>query len=151
MRFRIGIHLGDVIEKADGSVYGDGVNIAARLQALAEPGGVTVSQGVQGAVSQRVPARFDDLGEQAMKNIAEPVRVFAVREDSGVPSALRFDRCELWPDVRQLRVDGTPTTLAPQAFDLLLMLARQPGQSFTKQALMNLAGAGAPLPLRRQA
>lgn len=50
MRFRIGVHMGDVIEKADGTVYGDGVNIAARLQALAEPGGITVSDAVHGAV-----------------------------------------------------------------------------------------------------
>ena len=53
MRFRIGVHLGDVIEKADGTVYGDGVNIAARLQALAEPGGITVSDAVRGAVTRQ--------------------------------------------------------------------------------------------------
>ena len=69
-RFRIGVHLGDVIEKADGTVYGDGVNIAARLQALAEPGGITVSDAVRGAVRGKVAASFDDQGEQPVKNIA---------------------------------------------------------------------------------
>lgn len=78
MRFRIGVHLGDVIEKSDGSVYGDGVNIAARLQAGAEPGGVWVSDAVRGAVKSRVAAAFEDCGEQRMKNIAEPVRAYAV-------------------------------------------------------------------------
>jgi len=78
MRFRIGVHLGDVIEKADGTVYGDGVNIAARLQALAEPRGVSVSASVREAVRNRVAASFDDLGEQTVKNIAAPVRVFRI-------------------------------------------------------------------------
>jgi TolB-like protein len=78
MRFRIGVHLGDVIEKADGTIYGDGVNIAARLQALAEPGGVTVSGMVQEAVRDRIAAAFEDQGEHAVKNIARPVRVFRV-------------------------------------------------------------------------
>ncbi len=79
MRFRIGVHLGDVIEKGDGTVYGDGVNIAARLQALAEIGGITVSDAVQGAVRGRVTASFVDQGEQAVKNMPHPVRAFAVR------------------------------------------------------------------------
>jgi adenylate cyclase len=78
MRFRIGIHLGDVFEKADGSVYGDGVNIAARLEGLAEPGGVAVSDAVQCAIRKRLTATFDDLGEQQVKNIAEPVRAYRV-------------------------------------------------------------------------
>lgn len=76
LRFRIGVHLGDVFEKSDGSVYGDGVNIAARLEALAEPGGVAVSQSVQTAVLGRVGAHFEDIGDQAVKNIAQPVRVY---------------------------------------------------------------------------
>ena len=80
MQFRIGIHLGDVMEKADGTVYGDGVNIAARLEGIAEPGGVTVSDAVQCAVRQRLEATFDDLGEQRVKNIAAPVRAYRVRE-----------------------------------------------------------------------
>ena len=76
--FRIGVHLGDLIEKSDGTVYGDGVNIAARLQALAPQGGVTVSGMVREAVQDRVAASFNDLGEQAVKNIAKPVRAFQV-------------------------------------------------------------------------
>jgi adenylate cyclase len=79
MRFRIGVHLGDVIEKADGTVYGDGVNIAARLEGLAEPGGVTVSDSVRIAVRGKVDAGFEDQGEQMVKNIAEPVRAFRLR------------------------------------------------------------------------
>ncbi len=84
MRFRIGVHLGDIMEKADGTVYGDGVNIAARLEGLAEPGGITVSDSVQGAVRGKVAASFIDQGEQQVKNIAHPVRAFRVdRENSG--------------------------------------------------------------------
>jgi adenylate cyclase len=79
MFFRIGIHLGDVMEKDDGSVYGDGVNIAARLEGLAEPGGIAVSESVLGVVKRRVAASFDDLGEQHVKNIAEAVRAYRVR------------------------------------------------------------------------
>ncbi len=86
MRFRIGIHLGDVIEKADGNVYGDGVNIAARLQALAEPGGIVVSEAVRGAVKSRVAAAFDDRGTQSVKNIADPVRAFSVRPEGSPQS-----------------------------------------------------------------
>ena len=79
MRFRIGIHLGDVMEKSDGTVYGDGVNIAARLEGLAEPGGIAVSESVLAVVKKRVAASFDDLGEQHVKNIAEAVRAWRVR------------------------------------------------------------------------
>jgi len=82
MRFRIGIHLGDVMEKDDGSVYGDGVNIAARLEGLAEAGGVTVSDAVQCALRQRTSARFEDLGEQQVKHIAGAVRVYRVLRES---------------------------------------------------------------------
>lgn len=78
MRFRIGVHLGDVIEKADGTVYGDGVNIAARLQALAEVGGILVSDAIAGAVRGRVAASLADAGEQQVKNIAYPVRTWRV-------------------------------------------------------------------------
>ncbi len=74
MRFRIGVHLGEIIEKPDGTVYGDGVNVAARLQALAEPGQIAVSDAVKGAVGRRVLATFVDQGEEAVKNIPDAVR-----------------------------------------------------------------------------
>jgi adenylate cyclase len=78
MRFRIGVHMGDVIEKQDGTVYGDGVNIAARLQGLAPPGGVTVSAAVQGAVRHRIDVVFEDLGDHQVKNISDPIRAYRV-------------------------------------------------------------------------
>src|SRR5204863_4031601 len=90
MLFRIGIHLGDVMEKTDGSVYGDGVNIAARLEGLAEPGGIAVSESVLAVVRKRVAASFDELGEQRVKNIAEAVRAYRVRPGgAGEPPAAR--------------------------------------------------------------
>jgi adenylate cyclase len=90
MRFRIGVHLGDVIEKADGTIYGDGVNIAARLQTLAEPGGISVSDAVRGSVKSRAGAVFESQGEHSVKNIAEPLRVYRVKHattDNANPAA----------------------------------------------------------------
>jgi adenylate cyclase len=87
MQFRIGVHLGDLIEKDDGSVYGDGVNIAARLQSLAEPGGVNASDAVHCAVRHRVAARFDDLGDQQFKNIPRPVRMYRVHAEAAAGAA----------------------------------------------------------------
>ena len=87
MRFRIGIHLGDVIEKSDGTVYGDGVNTAARLEAIAEPGGVCVSDAVECAVRHRVAATFEDLGAKELKNLARPVHAYRLRPASAAPSS----------------------------------------------------------------
>jgi adenylate cyclase len=89
LRFRVGLHLGDVIEKPDGTVYGDGVNIAARLQALAGPGGIVVSAAVHGAVRDRVAANFIDRGERQFKNIAHPVRVYALHGTHAAPTTER--------------------------------------------------------------
>jgi TolB-like protein/class 3 adenylate cyclase/Tfp pilus assembly protein PilF len=77
MRFRIGIHLGDVIVDGD-NLFGDGVNIAARLQALAEPGGICLSGAVRDQIGSRLPVGLTALGEQRVKNIAEPVRAFMI-------------------------------------------------------------------------
>ena len=81
MQFRIGVNLGDVIEEADGTIYGDGVNIAARMEALAEGGGVCISSTVYDAVEGKLSFGFDFLGEQQVKNIAKPVRVYRVRAE----------------------------------------------------------------------
>ena len=84
MRFRIGINVGDVMVK-EGDIFGDGVNIAARLQTLAEAGGICVSRGVRDQIRHLGAFRFDDLGEQQVKNIARPVRAFRVIVDGSVP------------------------------------------------------------------
>ena len=78
LRFRVGLHLGDVISKTDGTVYGDGVNIASRLQAMADAGGIVVSESVRVAVRGKLGAGFEDLGEQWVRNISEPVRAWRV-------------------------------------------------------------------------
>jgi adenylate cyclase len=83
--FRIGINLGDVIAEG-GDIYGDGVNVAARLEALAEPGGICISSTVWDHIRDKLPYAFKDMGEQNVKNIARPVRVFAM--DAGAVGSL---------------------------------------------------------------
>ncbi len=75
--FRVGINLGDVIAD-DGDLFGDGVNVAARLEALSEPSGLCISQIVWEQVRDKLPYAFEDAGEREVKNIARPVRVFAL-------------------------------------------------------------------------
>jgi len=79
--FRIGVNLGDVIVEPQ-DIFGDGVNIAARLEALAEPGGICISGTVRDHIGDRLPYPFEDIGEQSVKNIVRPVRVFALRRDA---------------------------------------------------------------------
>jgi adenylate cyclase len=76
--FRVGVNLGDVIVE-DGDIHGDGVNVAARLEALAEPGGVCVSGTVRDHIGDRLDLAFNDMGDQSLKNIARPVRVYRAR------------------------------------------------------------------------
>ena len=78
MLFRIGINLGDVIHD-EARIYGDGINVAARLEALAAPGGVLVSQAVHDQVRDRLGLAFENLGERELKNIARPVCVYRLR------------------------------------------------------------------------
>jgi adenylate cyclase len=78
IEFRIGVHQGDIVVE-DNDIFGDGVNVAARLEGLAEPGGICVSARVQEDVAGRLDLTFEDMGEQTLKNIARPVRVYRVR------------------------------------------------------------------------
>ncbi len=73
--FRIGVHLGDVVEEADGDLMGDGVNIAARLEGVAEPGAICLSEDAYRQVKARLDLAVSDLGQTRLKNIAEPVRI----------------------------------------------------------------------------
>jgi adenylate cyclase len=92
MEFRIGINLGDVIEEGD-SIYGDGVNIAARLEGLAEPGGICISGSAYEQIENKLPLRYDYLGEHEVKNITKPVRVYRAQvESEAVSSKLRREK-----------------------------------------------------------
>src|SRR5262249_30015272 len=84
LEWRIGVHLGDVLIEGD-DILGDGVNIAARLEGIAEPGGICISDDAFRQVRGKIEAEFADLGEQSLKNIARPLRVYSVRPTS--PSA----------------------------------------------------------------
>jgi hypothetical protein len=84
--FRIGINVGDVMVK-EGDIFGDGVNVAARLETLAKPGGICVSRGVRDHVRKMGRYAFQDLGEQRVKNIAQPIRAFRVRDANHDPQA----------------------------------------------------------------
>ena len=97
IEFRVGIHLGDVVEEADGDLMGDGVNIAARLEGVCEPGSVCLSEDAYRQIRDKLNESFADLGEKALKNIARPVRVFALGaaavsapRGSAIPSSQRM-------------------------------------------------------------
>src|SRR5713101_699859 len=81
MEFRIGVNLGDVMVE-DEQIYGDGVNVAARLESLAEPGGIFISGSVHEQLGNKLALSYEDLGEQSVKNITKPVRVFRVRMEA---------------------------------------------------------------------
>ena len=99
MEFRIGVNLGDVVEEGE-KIFGDGVNIVARVERLAEPGGVSISGTAYDQVKNRLPFGFQSLGEHVVKNIAEPVRVYRVLMESGIPSR--------WAVVKKIRPGGWP-------------------------------------------
>lgn len=94
LQFRIGVNLGDVLADGD-DVYGDGVNIAARLEALAQPGCIAISDDVRNQVRDRIDAPFDDLGEQELKNIPNPVRVWEWRCKRALPRRLETAKLAL--------------------------------------------------------
>ena len=101
IEFRIGVHQGDIVAE-DGDIFGDGVNIAARLEAMAEPGGICVSARVQEDAAGKLEIAFEDIGEQQLKNIARPLRVYRVR--SGNPASERRQAALPLPDKPSIAV-----------------------------------------------
>jgi len=139
MQFRIGINLGDVIVEADGSIYGDGVNIAARLESLADYGGVALSASAHDQVRDKLPYRFVDRGEQAVKNIARPVRAYAIdMSESGVaPRRRRLSRRALLAGALLSILIATALLGVPR------LLERQPEPQAASIAVLPFANHGA--------
>ncbi|MFC6671054.1 ABC transporter substrate-binding protein [Marinobacterium aestuariivivens] len=123
MEFRIGVNLGDVIEDEDGIIYGDGVNIAARMETLADPGGICISSPVYDAVEGKVQCGYDFLGEQQVKNIAKPINVYRVRATNVMPTRVRTLRVVGW----QVAVLSLITGLALGALAIWLLPAPRQG------------------------
>ena len=97
IEFRVGIHLGDVVEESDGDLMGDGVNIAARLEGVAKPGSICLSEDAYRQVRSRLDLAISDLGETTLKNIAEPIRVYALQAGlaaSAQPAPLLLPGCQ---------------------------------------------------------
>ena len=91
IEFRIGIHLGDVVEESDGDLMGDGVNIAARLEGIAEPGAICLSEDAYRQVKGRLDLAVIDLGPTQLKNIAEPIRVYSLEVGGPAQANARAD------------------------------------------------------------
>ncbi len=136
MRFRIGVNLGDVRVEGD-DLLGDGVNVAARLEGLAEPGGICVSATVHEHVADKLDLAFDDLGEQKVKNIKKPVRVYQVRSDAAPPVAAEpgteFPELPDQPSIAVLPFDNLSDDPEQEYFadgiteEIITALARLPG------------------------
>ncbi len=108
VRFRIGVNLGEVIVDR-GEIYGDGVNVAARLESLAEPGGICIAESVHTAVGNKLPLDYEDLGEQSVKNIEKPVRAYAAHLKPG--AARPTPRAKRRHPMRHVMVAGTAAAL----------------------------------------
>jgi class 3 adenylate cyclase len=115
MMFRIGVHLGEVIiDDEDQNIFGDGVNLAARIQALAEPGGIAVSRAVRDLVELKVEYTFADGGEQQMKNVSRAVQIFHVRHARQAPVGTTT---RMVPQIT-LRFEGPDSAGRKHAFDV---------------------------------
>jgi adenylate cyclase len=117
IEFRIGIHLGDVVEEADGDLMGDGVNIAARLEGVCDPGSVCLSEQAYWQVKGRLDLAVSDLGPTQLKNIAEPIRVYSLRV--GVPALVK-PTMPAGPPASKKRSALTPLALGIAAFLILI-------------------------------
>lgn len=140
MHLRIGLHLGDVIVEGS-DIYGDGVNIAARLESIAPPGGIVLSKQVHDHIGGNVAVTFVSLGKQSVKNISRPIEAYRVdlsgematgEKTTGV---IRFGSFELDTTLFELREAGQRVSVEPQAFDLLLLLVKNRERTVTKDEI----------------
>src|SRR6516225_9201467 len=104
LTLRVGLNLGDVIVGQDGELYGDGINIAVRLEGIADPGGILISEKVYGEVEGKMDVSFEDRGEQQLKNISRPVRVYAARAGAHSALAERLSAAPPLPDEPSIAV-----------------------------------------------
>lgn len=104
MQFRVGINLGDVIEQGDGTIYGDGVNVAARLEGLAEPGGLVISESAHDQIEGKTDFAFTDMGEHSVKNMLRPVRAWrlAAAPKPALAQSARFSAQQTKPSIAVL-------------------------------------------------
>jgi TolB-like protein/class 3 adenylate cyclase len=136
LQVRIGLHLGDVMVEG-GDIYGDGVNVAARLQGIAEPGGIVLSRQVHDHIGTKVPVRFIPLADQSVKNISRPIQAYRVdlAPDPAPSQVIRFRDLELDISRFELRQAGKQVAIEPQVFDLLVFLARNSDRTVTKEEI----------------
>jgi len=148
MEFRIGVNLGDVIEEG-AQIYGDGVNVAARLESLASPGGICISQMVQQNVKNKLALRYEDLGEQTVKNIAEPIRVFRVLPDIDTDTPPQVLPPALWfPATKRIpALSGVGLVLASIAAGIVIWKHHNIGPADTAEAQAHAIRSIAVLPL----
>src|SRR5215510_200510 len=104
LRLRIGLNLGDVIVGLDGELYGDGINIAVRLEGIADPGGILISEKVYNEVEGKLDVGLEDRGEQPLKNISKPVRAYAVRAGAHGALTERLSAAPPLPDKPSIAV-----------------------------------------------
>ncbi len=128
MLFRIGVHLGEVIvDEEDQNIFGDGVNLAARIQAIAEPGGIAVSRAVRDMTELRIDYAFVDGGPRQMKNVSRPVHVFHIRT---APASSTMTTTRVLPQVT-LRFEGADSTGQKYGFDVALAKLMEAPQGMT--------------------
>ena len=145
IEFRVGVHLGDVVEESDGDLMGDGVNIAARLEGIAKPGAICLSEDAYRQVKQRLDLKVSDLGSTQLKNIAEPVRVYSLEvgqpaEAKPPPSAIATVKAESGTLAQASRWSSRWPALA--ALAALLLLAAAGGWYVLGGRLIKPAQAG---------